>query len=106
MDRETAIEFEKRIESAFRQMAEVIEFLRPRLGDGDYRTFGELWGSIICELDLGVLEVVYRAYPELRPEGISAVTPLGSGCRRYTSKAESRKAPAEAEGEIFRAVNP
>ena len=79
MDRETAIEFEKRIELAFKQMGEAIEFLRPRLGDGDYRTFDEMWGSIICELDFGVLEFIYRPRPDLRPDGMSAVAPVGSG---------------------------
>jgi len=80
MDRDTAIEFEKRIELAFKQMEEISAFLRSRLDASDFRTFADLWGGVICDLDLGILEVVYRAYPDLRPNGMRPVTPLGEAC--------------------------
>jgi hypothetical protein len=79
MDRETAAEFVKRIELAFAHLDESLEFLRPRLDDADLRAFGGLWGQIVSELDLGVLEVIYRAHPDLRPEGMTPVIPLGVG---------------------------
>jgi len=81
MDRETAIEFVKRIELAFARLDESLEFLRPRLDESDLHAFGGLWRQIVSELDLGVLEVIYRAHPDLRPEGMTPVVPLGAGGR-------------------------
>ncbi len=80
MDRETAIEFTKRIEAAFALMGGVSGFLQPLLDQADFRSVMDTWGQIIMELDLGVLEVIYRAHPDLRPEGMAPVTPLGAGC--------------------------
>jgi hypothetical protein len=88
MDRETAIEFQKRIELVFKDMGPINEFLRPRLNADDFRTFAETWGNIICELDLGILEVIYRAYPDLRPNGMIPVTPLGAACGLRVSTQE------------------
>jgi hypothetical protein len=79
MDRETAIEFVKRIELAFAHLDESLKFLRPRLDDDDMQAFGDLWGQIVSELDLGVLEVIYLAHPDLRPEDMAPVAPLGVG---------------------------
>jgi len=81
MDRETAVEFAKRIEKVFAQLGWVIPFLRDRLEDEDLRVVAHAWGQIIAELDLGVLEVIYRAHPDLRPEGMVPVTPLGAATR-------------------------
>ena len=80
MDRETAHEFQKRIELAFAEMGKLEVFLRPRLSKDDFRVFLDSFGEVICQLDLGILEVLYRAHPDLRPEGMRAVTPLGAGC--------------------------
>ncbi len=82
MDRETAVEFVKRIERAFACLDESLEFLRPRLDEEDLHAFGGLWRQIVSELDLGVLEVIYRAHPDLRPEGMTPVVPLGAGGSR------------------------
>lgn len=80
MNREMAIEFTRRIEAAFALMGDVSGFIRPRLDQADFSKVMDAWGQIIMELDLGVLEVIYRAHPDLRPEGMPPVTPLGSGC--------------------------
>jgi hypothetical protein len=72
----------KRIELAFAGLDESLEFLRPRLDEADLQAFGGLWRQIVSELDLGVLEVIYRAHPDLRPEGMTPVVPLGAGGSR------------------------
>ena len=79
VDRETAVEFVTRIESVFEQLGWVIPFLKDRLEDEDVAVVAEAWGKIIGDLDLGVLEVIYRAHPDLRPEGMVPVAPLGAG---------------------------
>jgi hypothetical protein len=79
MDRGTAVEFAKRIELAFAHLDEGLRFLRPRLDDDDMQAFAELWRQVVSELDLGVLEVIYQAHPDLRPEGMTPVPPLAEG---------------------------
>ena len=79
MDRETAIEFTERIEAAFVLMGGVSGFLKTRLDQADFNEVMDKWGEIILELDLGVLEVIYRAHPDLRPEGMTPVARLGVG---------------------------
>jgi hypothetical protein len=79
MDRDTAVEFAKRIELAFSHLDESLQFLRTRLDGEDLQAFAELWRQVVSELDLGVLEVIYRAHPDLRPEGMTPVPPLGAG---------------------------
>ena len=89
MDHDTAVEFEKRIGLVFQQMDKASEFLRSRLDRSDFRTFADAWGEIVCELDLGILEVIYRAHPDLRPDGMISVAPLGAGCRLYAPKPDA-----------------
>jgi hypothetical protein len=79
MDRETAVEFVKRIELAFAHLGESAQLLRTRLDEDEFGAFADLYGRIISELDLGVLEVIYRAHPDLRPEGMTPVPPLAAG---------------------------
>ena len=80
MDRRTAEEIAGRIENVFAAMDPLVSFLRERLEPDDLDAVREAFSRIIAELDLGVLEVIYRAHPDLRPEGMVPVTPLGSGC--------------------------
>ena len=65
--RETAIEFIKRIENAMKSIGDAGEALRPALAKDHFRTFAEAFGKAVSELDLGVLEVIYRCHPDLRP---------------------------------------
>lgn len=78
MNRETAIEFVKRIETAFTYLDESLQFLRTRLDDDDLSQIGELWREVVSELDLGVLEVIYRAHPDLRPPDMPPAPPLSA----------------------------
>jgi hypothetical protein len=52
----------------------------------DFLLFTDALGDINYELDFGVLEVLYRAHPDLRPSGMVPVTPLGAGCPVRASK--------------------
>lgn len=79
MDRETAIEFVKRIDLVFAEMSNAMRLVQTRLHEDDAQAFAASWSRIIGELDLGVLEVIYRAHPDLRPEGMAPVAPLSAG---------------------------
>lgn len=74
--RDTAIEFIKRIELAMNGLNKAGEALRPVLTKGQFRIFVEAFGAAIGELDLGVLEIIYRCHPDLRPAGMTKVSTL------------------------------
>jgi hypothetical protein len=65
--RDTAIEFIKRIDNAMKLLGQAGETLQPLLAEDHYRIFLDAFGLAIGELDLGVLEIIYRCHPDLRP---------------------------------------
>ena len=65
--RDTAIEFIKRIDNAMKSLSDAGEALRPSLAKDHFRIFAEAFGTAVSELDLGVLEIIYRRHPDLRP---------------------------------------
>lgn len=64
--RATASEFIKRIDAAMKSLADAGEALRPILSKDQFRIFADAFGSAIGQLDLGVLEIIYRCHPDLR----------------------------------------
>ena len=66
--RDTAIEFIKRIDNAMKSLGDAGEALWPLLAKDHFRIFAEAFGAAVSELDLGVLEIVYRCHPDLRPD--------------------------------------
>jgi hypothetical protein len=74
--RDTAIEFIKRIELTMNGLGEAGEALRPVLTKEQFRIFATAFADAIGELDLGVLEIIYRCHPDLRPEGMTKVMTL------------------------------
>jgi len=65
----TAVEFIKRIERAMNVMFMAIDSLRPYLNKDQDRALTNALGEAISELDIGVLEIIYRCHPDLRSEG-------------------------------------
>jgi hypothetical protein len=74
--RDTATEFIKRIELAMNGLNKAGEALRPVLTEKHFRIFIDAFGAAIGELDLGVLEIIYRCHPDLRPAGMTKVSTL------------------------------
>ena len=70
IERDTAIEFIKRINNAMKGLGEAGDALRPSLAKDQFRIFAAAFGAAVSELDLGVLEIIYRCHPDLRPEGM------------------------------------
>lgn len=66
--RDTAIEFIKRIEHAMKTLGDAGEALRPSLAKDQFRIFAAAFGAAVSELDLGVLEIIYRCHTDLRPK--------------------------------------
>jgi hypothetical protein len=68
MDRETAIDLEATITRVLSRLFDAAEALRPRLSKDEFRVLAEALTDATAELDLRILETIYRAYPDLRPE--------------------------------------
>ena len=100
--RDTAIEFVKRIDNAMKSLGDAGEALRPSLAKDHFRIFAEAFGAAVSELDLGVLEIIYRCHPDLRPSDMPRGRPLEKSKmenvefrakRRATSRSLSPIAP-------------
>ena len=74
--RETAIEFAKRVELAMSIFFSSTDALRPFMSKEQFRTCSQALGEAIAELDFGVLEIIYRCHPDLRPDGMKKVFTL------------------------------
>jgi hypothetical protein len=99
--RDTALEFIKRIERAMGTLGEAGEALRAVLAKDDFRIFADAVGAIVGELDLGVLEIIYRCHPDLRPSDqpkaptLRQIEECGSGSCRIDRKGASPDAQLE-----------
>ena len=68
IDRETAIQFDKSINLALRYLFIAGNDVRGRIDPKYSQILDRAIARASSELDGGVLELVYRAYPDLRPD--------------------------------------
>ena len=101
MNREMAVEFIPRVETAFALLRDWSAGLLSRFEQAELRTALQPLGQPIMELDPGVLEVIYRAQPDLRPEGRAPVTPLGAGCAWRGPKRDVGGAGSNEDGKAW-----
>jgi hypothetical protein len=102
ISRETAIEIIKRIEAAFSRLSEAGKALHPILENDQYRIFARAFGAAIVELDLGVLEIVYRCYPDLRPTNMPRAPTLRQieECSQGSCRIDQSKEPSQGGSPI------
>jgi hypothetical protein len=100
--RDTAIEVIKRIEAAFSRLGEAGKALHPILENDQYRIFAEAFGAAIVELDLGVLEIVYRCHPDLRPTNMRRAPTLRQieECSQGSCRIDHLKEPSQGGSPI------
>ncbi|RDJ21602.1 hypothetical protein DWF00_24890 [Bosea caraganae] len=68
IDRETAVEFDKRINLALRYLFLAGNEVRGHIEREQSKALDRALGRACAELDSGVLELIYRAHPDLRPD--------------------------------------
>jgi hypothetical protein len=89
IDRDTAVEFVKRINAATDYLMKTMDALKATISESDHRTVVAAILRADSDLDLGVLEIIYRCHPDLRPEGHTRVVTL----REMDNGARPRKRP-------------
>lgn len=68
IDKDVAIEFDKRVNLALRYLFTAATELKDRIDPEHFRVYAKALGHASRELDLGVLEPIYRNHPDLRPD--------------------------------------
>jgi hypothetical protein len=68
IDRETAVAFDKRINLALRYLFVAGTEVRDKIDPKYAHIYDRALGHACQELDGGVLELIYQAHPDLRPD--------------------------------------
>lgn len=68
IDRDAAIEFDKRVNLALRHLFAAATELKACIDPEHFQVYAKALGHASRELDMGVLEPIYRAHPGLRPD--------------------------------------
>lgn len=68
IEREAAVEFDKRVNLALKYLFAAATELKNRIDPEHFQVYARALGHASRELDLGVLEPIYRAHPDLRPD--------------------------------------
>ena len=70
MDKETVLKIVKHIDAMFEQANETLYLINNHASEGTRKRFQEVLGTAIAEIDIELLEPIYRQFPDLRPEGM------------------------------------
>jgi hypothetical protein len=75
MNRGMAIQFQSCILAAFEKLFEGMEEIRPHVPKEVFHAFATKTVEATTDLDLNILEVIYRAHPDLRGDDPPAIEP-------------------------------
>jgi hypothetical protein len=67
IERATAVEFDERVNLALKHLFAAATELKGSIDPEHFQTFARALAHACRELDMGVLEPIYRVHPDLRP---------------------------------------
>jgi hypothetical protein len=77
MNRDTAIKVLAHVEAMFEQGNEVLHLINNFGSEEERGRFQEILGTAVANIDLDLLESIYKQYPDLRPKDMEEMTPRG-----------------------------
>lgn len=73
MDRETALRVSKMADDLLAKAAELLEVVNSSCSQEERTAIHAPLATVIGEVDVEILELIYRQYPDLRPTGLEAI---------------------------------
>ena len=73
MDRNTAINICKLADELLAKAAELLEAVNSSCSEEERRRIHGPLGTVIGEVDVEILEPIYKQYPDLRPMGLDEI---------------------------------
>ena len=73
MDKETASKIIAHLEAMFQQANEALFLVNNSAPQATRERFKSILGSAVAEIDLEILEPIYKMFPELRPAGMEEI---------------------------------
>jgi hypothetical protein len=68
IERDAAVEFDERVNLALRYLFAAATELKERIDPEHFQVYARALAHATRQLDMGVLEPIYRAHPDLRPD--------------------------------------
>jgi len=75
MNRETALKVSKVADELLAKAAELLEVVNASCSQEERATIHAPLATVIGEVDVEILEPIYKQYPDLRPSGLEAIQP-------------------------------
>ncbi len=73
MDKETALKVAKHLDAMFEQANEALYLVNNNAPEVTREQFQKVLGTAVAEIDLELLEPIYKQFPELRPKGMEEI---------------------------------
>jgi hypothetical protein len=73
MDKETTLKVAKHLDAMFKQANEALYLVNNNAPDATRERFQKVLGAAVAEIDLELLEPIYKQFPELRPGGMEEI---------------------------------
>jgi hypothetical protein len=73
MDKDNAIKVTKHLQAMFDQANEALYIANNGCSKDVRETFQKVLGTAVAEIDLELLEPIYKQFPDLRPDGLEEI---------------------------------
>jgi hypothetical protein len=73
MDKDTAVKVTKHIEAMIDEANEMLYLVNNSCPQDVRQRFQQVLGTAVAEIDLELLEPIYKEFPDLRPDGLEEI---------------------------------
>jgi hypothetical protein len=73
MDKDTAVRVTRHVEAMIDQANEVLHLVNNSCPQDERGRFQQVLGTAVAEIDLELLEPIYKQFPDLRPDGMEEI---------------------------------
>lgn len=75
MDKDTAVRILRHFDAMLEQGNHVLHVVNNACPENERKRYHEILGTAIANIDLDLLEPIYKQFPDLRPKGMEEIKP-------------------------------
>ena len=73
MDRDTAVSILRHVDAMLEQGNDVLRIVNNACSEDERKRYHQILGAAVANIDLNLLEPIYKQFPDLRPEGMEEI---------------------------------
>ncbi len=73
MNRDTAVKILEHVDAMLRQGNHVLHVVNNGCSEDEHKRFHEILGAAVANIDLDLLEPIYKQFPDLRPKDMEEI---------------------------------